>query len=166
MKKQTFALIMGLSIGLIIGVLGTYIFMRSYEKKAEQQYELEKTSITEKLSLEITKLGLKTTTYDYVDIIETRIDEINQNKDSKKIDKGMYSLFEDKNFYLVNEETTEKVENGSIIDKLKLKDKELSQKSLIVVSDKGKIAEAIFYIEGFQIKYNLIGTTVSKVEGN
>ena len=55
-NKSVIALIMGITIGLIIGVGSTYIFMKHQEKEKIKEYEKEKLSITEKLSLEINKL--------------------------------------------------------------------------------------------------------------
>ena len=51
-RKEVIALIMGLVIGLIIGVFSTYVYMKHVEEVHEKEYEKEKLSITEKLSLE------------------------------------------------------------------------------------------------------------------
>ena len=68
-KNEKVALVMGIFIGLIIGVFSTYLYMKSVEKKIEEENEKEKISITEKLSQEIAKLSLKNSAYTFVDTI-------------------------------------------------------------------------------------------------
>lgn len=164
-RKEVIALIMGLVIGLIIGVLSTYVYMKHVEEAHEKEYEKEKLSITEKLSLEITKLGLKNSTYTFVDAIDKRINEINASTEegTVKIVKGMYILKEDGIFYQVDEETTELVENGAKINNVDFGDKVVLKDSLVLLNEKAGISEAVFYVDEYKITYNLIGTTVTKL---
>ena len=89
-NKRDIALIMGITIGLIIGVGFTYIFMKHQEKEKIKEYEKEKLSITEKLSLEINKLGIRNTVFVYVDKIQRKIDE--KKKKLKKLQKECTQL--------------------------------------------------------------------------
>ena len=83
-NKSVIALIMGITIGLIIGVGSTYIFMKHQEKEKIKEYEKEKLSITEKLSLEINKLGIRNTVFVYVDKIQRKIEEINSKESTEE----------------------------------------------------------------------------------
>ena len=112
-NKSVIALIMGITIGLIIGVGSTYIFMKHQEKEKIKEYEKEKLSITEKLSLEINKLGIRNTVFVYVDKIQRKIEEINSKESTeeekvKKITKGMYAIDENGVYNEVDDETKEK----------------------------------------------------------
>ena len=162
-KKEIVALVMGLFIGLTIGVFSTYLYMKNVEKKIEEENEKEKISITEKLSQEITKLSLKNASYTFVDTINSRIKEINEKED-KKVVKGTYVMKEDGIFYEANEETTEFIEGGAKIDSIKFEDKELLPNSIVMISDKGSISEAVFYVGEYKITYNLIGTSVTRLD--
>lgn len=164
-RKEALALVMGLVIGLTIGVLSTYVYMKQIEEKHVEEYEKEKLSITEKLSLEITKLGLKNSTYTFIDAIDKRINEINGSTEEGvvKIVKGMYILKNDGIFYQVDEETTELVKDGAKIDKVDFGDKIVLENSLVLLNEKAGISEAVFYVDEFKITYNLIGTTVTKI---
>ena len=165
-RKEHIALIMGLVIGLIIGMLSTYVYMKKIEEKHEQEYEKEKLSITEKLSLEITKLGLKNLTYTFIDEINKTINETNEKNEegTPKIVKGMYILKNDGIFYQVDEETTKIIENGAKIKNVDFKDKVVLENSLLLLNEKANISEAVFYIDEFKITYNLIGTSVTKID--
>lgn len=166
MKKENYALIIGILIGLIIGVSSTYLFMKDIEDKIELNNEKEKLSITEKFELEITKLGLKNRTYVYVDTIESAIVKYNSANEKNKIKKSMFAFDKSGFFYEIDINTNEKVENGKKLE-IEFEDKTPNTNTVIIVSDKGKIEEAVFLVENnFQIKYNLIGTTVTKLEDN
>lgn len=167
-KKEVLALIMGLTIGLIIGVGSTYMFMKHQEESKQEQFEQEKLTITEKLGLEITKLGLRNSTYTYVDKIQAKIAENNEKESTEeekvvKITKGMYVLDKDGIFNQVDEKTAEIIKDGIKIEGIEFGEKQPLEKSVISVNEKGKISDAIFYVDEFQIKYDLIGTTVTKL---
>ena len=157
-KNEKVALVMGIFIGLIIGVFSTYLYMKSVEKKIEEENEKEKISITEKLSQEIAKLSLKNSAYTFVDTINSRI------KEEKKVVKGTYVMKEDGIFYEADEETTEFINGGAKIDSLKFEDKKLSVNSIVIINDKGTISEAVFYVDEYKITYDLIGTTVTRLD--
>ena len=142
-KKEKEALVMGLIIGLIIGVFSTYLYMKSVEKKIEEENEKEKISITEKLSQEIAKLSLKNSAYTFVDTINSRIKEINE-KEEKKVVKGTYVMKEDGIFYEADEETTEFINGGAKIDSLKFEDKKISVNSIVIINDATKTITNIF----------------------
>ena len=167
-NKSVMALIMGITIGLIIGVGSTYIFMKHQEKEKIKEYEKEKLSITEKLSLEINKLGIRNTVFVYVDKIQRKIEEINSKESTeeekvKKITKGMYAIDENGVYNEVNEDTKEVVKNGIKIEGIDFGDKVPLKNSVIIINEKGKIVEAVFYIDEFKVTYDLIGTTVTKI---
>ena len=167
-NKSVIALIMGITIGLIIGVGSTYIFMKHQEKEKIKEYEKEKLSITEKLSLEINKLGIRNTVFVYVDKIQRKIEEINSKESTeeekvKKITKGMYAIDENGVYNEVDEDTKEVVENGIKIEGIDFGDKVPLKNSVIIINEKGKIVEAVFYIDDFKVTYDLIGTTVTKI---
>ena len=162
-KNEKVALVMGIFIGLIIGVFSTYLYMKSVEKKIEEENEKEKISITEKLSQEIAKLSLKNSAYTFVDTINSRIKEINE-KEEKKVVKGTYVMKEDGIFYEADEKTTEFINGGAKIDSLKFEDKKLSVNSIVIINDKGTISEAVFYVDEYKITYDLIGTTVTRLD--
>ena len=75
----------------------------------------------------------------------------------------MYILKEDGIFYLVDEETTELVENGAKINNVDFGDKVVLKDSLVLLNEKAGISEAVFYVDEYKITYNLIGTTVTKL---
>ena len=167
-NKSVIALIMGITIGLIIGVGSTYIFMKHQEKEKIKEYEKEKLSITEKLSLEINKLGIRNTVFVYVDKIQRKIEEINSKESTeeekvKKITKGMYAIDENGVYNEVDEDTKEVVENGIKIEGIDFGDKVPLKNSVIIINEKCKIVEAVFYIDDFKVTYDLIGTTVTKI---
>lgn len=163
MDKNKYALVIGILIGLIIGITSTYIFMKNIEYKKEENYKKEKLTITEKMELEIKKLSLKNRTYTYVDDIEKEIEKYNSKSKEEKIKGTMFALENDK-FYQVDSKTIEKIENG-INFSVKFTDMSPINHTVIIINEKGLIEEAIFLVEdNFQIKYNLIGTEVSKLE--
>lgn len=71
---------------------------------------------------------------------------------------------EDGIFYQADEETTEFINGGATIDSLKFEDKKLSVNSIVIVNDKGSISEAVFYVDEYKITYDLIGTTVTRLD--
>ena len=161
-NKLYYALIIGLLIGLSIGSLLTYFIMKDNSDKDLSKLENENTSITEKLSEEVKKLTLKNTIYNYVDIIKDRINELKQSKID--INGGMYLLFSPSTFKQVDEETYLVKNNGSIIDELDFSDGKLEEKSMFILNENGGIKEAVFYIDNYQITYDLLSTKVVKVE--
>ena len=161
-EKLIYAFVIGILIGAMVGTGGTYAVMRNNEKNQATEYENEKLSITEKLQLEITKLGLRNTTYRLVDDIESRISKINEG--DKKLESGIYLLGENNTYYLANEETLELIPDSLPINIEEYKtDKIPTGKSMVIITDKGKISEAVFYIDTFQITYDLIGTKITDV---
>ena len=75
----------------------------------------------------------------------------------------MYAIDENGVYNEVDEETKEVVENGIKIEGIDFGDKVPLKNSVIIINEKGKIVEAVFYIDDFKVTYDLIGTTVTKI---
>lgn len=165
MKEKTLlALIMGVAIGISLGSLTTYFIMKDTNEKEIDAYKEENLSITEKFTLEIEKLTLKNSTYHYVDMIENTI-QTKLSEDNKfKIEAGMYLIKDSNTLKQVNEETLEVLSKGIIITDITFDGNMPDVDSMVLLNEKGKIKEAVFYKDGYQIKYNLIGTEVTKIE--
>lgn len=165
MKEKTLlALIMGVAIGISVGSLTTYFIMKDTNEKEIDAYKEENLSITEKFTLEIEKLTLKNSTYHYVDMIENTI-QTKLSEDNKfKIEAGMYLIKDNNTLKQVNEETLEVLSKGIIITDITFDGNMPDVDSMVLLNEKGKIKEAVFYKDGYQIKYNLIGTEVTKIE--
>ena len=89
--------------------------------------------------------------------------ESTEEEKVKKITKGMYAIDENGVYNEVDEDTKEVVENGIKIEGIDFGDKVPLKNSVIIINEKGKIVEAVFYIDDFKVTYDLIGTTVTKI---
>ncbi len=163
-NKVVLALIMGIAIGLTLGAVTTYFIMKTSETKQKEEYQNEKLSITEKLTLEIKKLTLKNTVYNYVDAVENKITSLKEEDDKYVVKAGMYMLKEEGTLKQVDEKTLEVLTDGATISKIDFGKDGPNLDSMVYISEKGKVSEAVFYVEGFQITYDLVGTKVTEVQ--
>lgn len=163
-NKLFSALLMGMAIGITIGSITTYFLMKIGASKQIEKYEDENLSITEKLTLEIKKLTLKNTTYNFVDTIESTITSLKETDDKYVIVAGMYMLKEEDVLKQVDETSLEIIENGALISNIDFKDEKPNLDSMVYINEKGKVSEAVFYVDEFQITYDLVGTKVTQIE--
>ncbi len=163
-NKLVLALIMGIAIGITIGALATYFIMKTGETKQKEEYQSEKLTITEKLTLEIKKLTLKNTVYNYVDAVENKMTTLKEDDDKYEIKAGMYMLKEEGTLKQVNETTLEVLTDGATISNVDFGEETPNLDSMVYITEKGKVSEAVFYVDGFQITYDLVGTKVTEIE--
>jgi|GEM_PF-2966217 len=163
-NKLVLALIMGIAIGITIGALATYFIMKTGETKQKEEYQSEKLTITEKLTLEIKKLTLKNTVYNYVDTVENKMATLKENDDKYEIKAGMYMLKEEGTLKQVDETTLEVLNDGATISNVDFGEESPNLDSMVYITEKGKVSEAVFYVDGFQITYDLVGTKVTEIE--
>ena len=163
-NKLVLALIMGIAIGITIGALATYFIMKTGETKQKEEYQSEKLTITEKLTLEIKKLTLKNTVYNYVDAVENKMTTLKEDDDKYEIKAGMYMLKEEGTLKQVNETTLEVLTDGATISNVDFGEESPNLDSMVYITEKGKVSEAVFYVDGFQITYDLVGTKVTEIE--
>lgn len=163
-NKLVLALIMGIAIGITIGALATYFIMKTGETKQKEEYQSEKLTITEKLTLEIKKLTLKNTVYNYVDTVENKMTTLKEDDDKYEIKAGMYMLKEEGTLKQVNETTLEVLTDGATISNVDFGEESPNLDSMVYITEKGKVSEAVFYVDGFQITYDLVGTKVTEIE--
>lgn len=163
-NKLVLALIMGIAIGITIGALATYFIMKTGETKQKEEYQSEKLTITEKLTLEIKKLTLKNTVYNYVDTVENKMTTLKEDDDKYEIKAGMYMLKEEGTLKQVNETTLEVLTDGATISNVDFGEETPNLDSMVYITEKGKVSEAVFYVDGFQITYDLVGTKVTEIE--
>ena len=114
-NKLVLALIMGIALGITVGAIATYFIMKTGETKQKEEYQSEKLTITEKLTLEIKKLTLKNTVYNYVDAVENKMASLKEDDDKYEIKAGMYMLKEEGTLKQVNETTLEVLTDGATI---------------------------------------------------
>lgn len=163
-NKIVLALVMGISIGLILGIIGTFLIMKTSETKQIKEYENQNLTITEKLGLEIKKLTLKNTTYNYVDAIETKITTLKENDSKYTVVAGMYMLKEKGVLKQVDETSLAVITDGAEVSNIDFGSTEPDLESMVYINEKGKVSEAVFYTDGFQITYDLVGTKVTQIE--
>lgn len=163
-NKLVLALIMGIAIGLTIGAIATYFIMKTGATKQEEEYQSEKLTITEKLTLEIKKLTLKNTVYNYVDTVENKITALKEADDEYVVKAGMYMLKEEGILKQVDETTLEVLDGGATISDVDFGEELPDLDSMVYITEKGKVSEAVFYVDGFQITYDLVGTKVTEIE--
>lgn len=162
-NKLVLALIMGIAIGLTIGTITTYFIMKTGETKQQEEYQSDKLTITEKLTLEIKKLTIKNTVYNYVDTVENKIVALKEKDDKYVVKTGMYMLKEEGTLKQVDETTLEILKDGATISDVDFGEELPNLDSMIYITEKGKVSEAVFYVDGFQITYDLVGTKVTKI---
>ena len=165
MKEKTLlALITGVALGLVIGSLTVYFIMKESNEKEIDAYKEENLSITEKFTMEIEKLNLKNLTYHYVDTIENHI-QTKLSEDNKfNVKASMYLIKDGNTLKEVEEETLNIIANGKSINDIDFNGNMPDDNSMVILTEKGKIKEAVFYKDGYQIKYDIIGTEVTKIE--
>ncbi|MBO5414741.1 MAG: hypothetical protein J6A17_03830 [Bacilli bacterium] len=165
MKEKTLlAFITGVAIGLIIGSLTVYFVMKDSNEKEINAYKEENLSITEKFTIEIEKLNLKTSAYHFVDTIENHI-QTKLSEDNKfEVKAGMYLIKDTNTLKEVDEETLNIITNGKVISDIDFNGNLPDDNSMVILTEKGKIKEAVFYKDGYQIKYDIIKTEVTKIE--
>lgn len=163
-NKLVLALIMGLAIGLTIGAVTTYFIMKTGQTKQIEEYKSENLTITQKLTLEIKKLTLKSATYNYVDAVENAVSVLKEKDSKYTVKSGMYMLKQAKVLTQVNEETLEILPDAATISDIDFGKDEPSLDSMVYINEKGKVSEAVFYVDGFQITYDIVGTKVTEVE--
>lgn len=163
-NKLVLALIMGIAIGLTIGALATYFIMKTGESKQQEEYQNDKLTITEKLTLEIKKLTLKNTVYNYVDTVENKMASLKEADDKYEVKAGMYMLKEKGTLKQVDETTLEILKDGATISNVDFGEELPDLDSMVYITEKGKVSEAVFYVDGFQITYDLVGTKVTEIE--
>lgn len=165
MKEKTLlALITGVALGLVIGSLTVYFIMKESNEKEIDAYKEENLSITEKFTMEIEKLNLKNLTYHYVDTIENHI-QTKLSEDNKfNVKASMYLIKDGNTLKEVEEETLNIIANGKAINDIDFNGNMPDDNSMVILTEKGKIKEAVFYKDGYQIKYDIIGTEVTKIE--
>lgn len=165
MKEKTLlALITGVALGLVIGSLSVYFIMKESNEKEIDAYKEENLSITEKFTMEIEKLNLKNLTYHYVDTIENHI-QTKLSEDNKfNVKASMYLIKDGNTLKEVEEETLNIIANGKSINDIDFNGNMPDDNSMVILTEKGKIKEAVFYKDGYQIKYDIIGTEVTKIE--
>jgi hypothetical protein len=154
---------MGLAIGMTLGTLITYVVMNVNETKEIKKYEDQNLTLQEKLSLEIRKLTLKNTTYNYVDAIEETINSLKEKDSNYVVKSGMYLLNNNYVFTLVDKESLKPIADSTTITNIPFGDTKPKENSMVYVNEKGKVTEGVFYVENFQIKYDLIGTKVTQI---
>lgn len=162
-NKLVLALIMGIAIGLTIGAITTYFIMKTGASKQQEEYQNEKLTITEKLTLEIKKLTLKNTVYNYIDAVESKVTTLKEKDDKYVIKAGMYMLKEEGTLKLVDETTLEVLKDGATISDVDFGEEAPNLESMVYITEKGKVSEAVFYVDGFQITYDLVGTKVTEI---
>jgi hypothetical protein len=138
--------------------------MKTGETKQKEEYQSEKLTITEKLTLEIKKLTLKNTVYNYVDTVENKMTTLKEDDDKYEIKAGMYMLIEEGTLKQVNETTLEVLTDGATISNVDFGEETPNLDSMVYITEKGKVSEAVFYVDGFQITYDLVGTKVTEIE--
>ncbi len=163
-NKLVLALIMGIAIGLTVGAITTYFIMKTGETKRNEEYQTEKLTITEKLTLEIKKLTIKNTVYNYVDTVEDTMATLKEANDEYTIIAGMYMLKEEGTLKQVDETTLEVLDGGATITDIDFGEDLPDLESMVYITEKGKVSEAVFYVDGFQITYDLVGTKVTQIE--
>lgn len=163
-NKLVLALIMGLVVGLTIGAFTTYFIMKTGQTKQLEEYKSENLTITQKLSLEIKKLTLKSATYNYVDAVENAISVLKEKDSKYTIKPGMYMLKQTNLLTEVNEETLEVLPDAVTISDIDFGKEGPNLNSMVYINEKGKVSEAVFYVDGFQITYDIVGTKVTEVE--
>lgn len=163
-NKLVLALIMGLVVGLTIGAVTTYFIMKTGQTKQIEEYKSENLTITQKLSLEIKKLTLKSDTYNYVDAVENAVSVLKEADSKYTVKSGMYMLKQPNILKQVNEETLEVLPDAAIISDIDFGKEGPNLDSMVYINEKGKVSEAVFYIDGFQITYDIVGTKVTEVE--
>lgn len=163
-NKLVLALIMGLAIGLTIGAVTTYFIMKTGQTKQIEEYKSENLTITQKLTLEIKKLTLKSATYNYVDAVENAVSVLKEKDSKYTVKSGMYMLKQAKVLTQVNEETLEILPDAATISDIDFGKDEPSLDSMVYINEKGKVSEAVFYVDGFQITYDIVGTKVTEIE--
>ncbi len=163
-NKLVLALIMGIAIGITVGAIATYFIMKTGETKQKEEYQSEKLTITEKLTLEIKKLTLKNTVYNYVDAVENKMASLKEDDDKYEIKAGMYMLKEEGTLKQVNETTLEVLTDGATISNVDFGEESPNLDSMVYITEKGKVSEAVFYVDGFQITYDLVGTKVTEID--
>jgi cell division protein YceG involved in septum cleavage len=162
-NKLVLALIMGIAIGLTIGAITTYFIMKTGESKQQKEYQNEKLTITEKLTLEIKKLTLKNTVYNYIDTVENKVIALKEKDDKYVVKAGMYMLKEAGTLKQVDETTLEVLKDGATISGVDFGEELPDLDSMVYITEKGKVSEAVFYVGGFQITYDLVGTKVTEI---
>jgi len=162
-NKLVLALIMGIAIGLTVGAITTYFIMKTGESKRNEEYQSEKLTITEKLTLEIKKLTIKNTVYNYVDTVESKIAALKEKDDKYVVKAGMYMLKEEGTLKQVDETTLEVLKDGATISDIDFGEDLPNLDSMVYITEKGKVSEAVFYVDGFQITYDLVGTKVTQI---
>ncbi len=163
-NKLVLALIMGIAIGLSLGAIATYFIMKTGQSKEIEEYQSEKLTITEKLTLEIKKLTLKNTVYNYVDTVEGTMLSLKEADDKYVVKAGMYMLKEEGTLKQVDETTLDVLTDGAIIANVDFGEEPPNLDSMVYITEKGKVSEAVFYVDGFQITYDLVGTKVTQIE--
>ena len=163
-NKLVLALITGLTIGLTVGVVTTYFIMKTGQTKQIEEFKSENLTITQKLSLEIKKLALKSVTYNYVDAVENAVSVLKEKDSKYTVKSGMYMLKQAKILTQVNEETLEILPDAATISDIDFGKDEPNLDSMVYINEKGKVSEAVFYVDGFQITYDIVGTKVTEVD--
>ena len=77
---------------------------------------------------------------------------------------GMYMLKEEGTLKQVNETTLEVIDGGATITDINFGEELPDLESMVYITEKGKASEAVFYVDGFQITYDLVGTKVTQIE--
>ena len=135
-NKLVLALIMGLAIGLTIGAVTTYFIMKTGQTKQIEEYKSENLTITQKLTLEIKKLTLKSATYNYVDAVENAVSVLKEKDSKYTVKSGMYMLKQAKVLTQVNEETLEILPDAATISDIDFGKDEPSLDSMVYINEK------------------------------
>ena len=92
--------------------------------------------------------------------IQTKLSEDNKFE----VKAGMYLIKDNNTLKEVEEETLNIITNGKVISDIDFNGNLPDDNSMVILTEKGKIKEAVFYKDGYQIKYDIIKTEVTKIE--
>lgn len=142
-------------IGIVVGSSITYVIMKERDNK-------NKDSIQETIAKEAKKLMLRNDMYNYVEVIEKRIQE--ELEEDKKIVLAHSSLVFDADTFKEIDKDNKIIKDGFKITDIPFKSETPLENSIITINEKGTIEEATVYIEGYKLTYDFIGVSVEETK--